>query len=356
VLVVTALLAMATFADAQSAVPNPRERGVWVSDVAAVIPEDAEARMNALIDALERKVGVEIAILTMPDVEGTPKEFAVRIANEWGVGKKDRNNGLVVLLVTGQRRLEMETGYGLEGVLPDGWLGEMQNALMVPAFKRGDYGAGLETGLAQIVARIEANPEEARDGMNVPTADLPVIETEDRGSPGAVPWILGLGALAGGVGGVRFGIRRWQRRCRKCRLQMTMLDEQADDAHLDEGQKHEEKLRSVDYQVYRCIRCEDLRVLRDVRWFSRWSRCEACRYRTMRTDRRVLVPPTTISPGLMQIDLDCAHCRFSRSFQRILPRISTSSSGGSGGGSSSSSRGGSFGGGRSGGGGAGSSW
>src|SRR5438094_8652030 len=115
-----------------SDVPNPRASAGWVSDMAGVIHADARTRLGVQCDSLQREIGVEIAIVTVPDVPGTPKEFATALFNRWGIGKAGKDNGLLMLLVTDKHRLEMETGYGLESVLPDGWLGSMQTEVMVP--------------------------------------------------------------------------------------------------------------------------------------------------------------------------------------------------------------------------------
>lgn len=120
-------------------VPNPqRTDGTWVSDTASVISAHEERFLNTTIDDLEAKTGAEIAVVTVNTVDApTPKDFATELFNHWGIGKAGDDSGLLVLLVLDERRVEMETGYGLEGVLTDGWLKRMQQDEMVPAFKNG---------------------------------------------------------------------------------------------------------------------------------------------------------------------------------------------------------------------------
>jgi TPM domain len=91
---------------------------------------------------------VEIAVVTVTGIDLPPREFATGLFNRWGIGKAGADSGLLVLIVADQRRIEMETGYGLEPALPDGWLSALQHETMLPAFRSGDHGAGVEAGLA----------------------------------------------------------------------------------------------------------------------------------------------------------------------------------------------------------------
>jgi uncharacterized protein len=336
-------------------VPNPRPHGSWVSDQAELIPPATERRIDQRISALERDLGVEIAVVTVREIDRPPKEFATALFAHWGIGKSRADNGLLVLLVADQRRMEMETGYGLEAALPDGWLAVMQNEAMIPAFRTGDFAAGLEAGLARIDERLRAQPEEARGGSRAPAGPQGLLAPV-RSNPAAP--LLGGGvvalALAGTIGLVRRARRR-QRTCPTCRIEMRLLDEVEDDSHLDPGQRTEEKIGSVDYKVYICRQCQHSRTVVRRRWFSGYGRCPACHYRTLSSRSDTLVPATYDHGGQVQVSEDCRHCSHRRSYVRYTARLTRSSSSSSSF-SSGSSGGGSFGGGRSGGGGAGSSW
>ena len=141
-------------------VPSPRPGG-WVTDQADVLDAAAEARLDALAEALHRDRGAEVAVVTVDDVPGTPKQFATELFNAWHIGRADHDDGVLVLMVMGKRRLEIETGRGIEAALPAAWLAEMQAAQMVPAFKRKDIGGGLIAGLVAIDGRLRARPGEA---------------------------------------------------------------------------------------------------------------------------------------------------------------------------------------------------
>lgn len=348
------------------AVPNPRAGGGWVSDGEGLIPDEAERRINDRLAALERDLGVEIAVVTVSGIDTTPKELAVSLFARWGIGKARADNGLLVLLVRDQRRLEIETGYGLEPLLPDGWLGGMQNEVMVPKFRAGDYAAGIEAGLERIDERLRAAPDEAREGTRREDWAQPVASDAPVVRRGAipVPWVAGGVGVAGlALGLTLFGLaRRRERTCGGCRIRMRLLDEVEDDAHLDPGQRREEAIGSVDYKAYICRGCQGSRTVARRKWFSGFSRCEKCRYRTLATRSDTLVEATYDHGGRVQVTETCRNCDHHHRYLRHTARLarpSSSSSGSSFGGGGRSSRGGgggSFGGGRSGGGGAGSSW
>lgn len=357
-------------------VPDPRPRGSWVVDLAEVLDPGETASLDARLQALHDDLTVEIAVVTVPTAGSLPpKAFATTLFNRWGIGRAGVDNGLLVLLVLDVRRLEMETGYGLEPVLPDGWLGQMQVRQMVPHFKGGRYGAGLLAGLDATAQRLRSRPLEARLGRLAGEVEVgdwperpPVAQVRARDPKIASTVGYGGAGLVAALGLSLF-VRRRSRTCPDCRVYMPMLDEEADDAHLTAGQRTEEAIGSVDWQVHPCPTCDHVRTFQKTRWMSGYSTCPRCSHRTRRSTRTTVRAPTYSSTGTAEITEQCAHCSYQLRRTVVLPRLeaSTSSSSSfgsssSGGGFGSSSRGGGssggggFGGGRSGGGGAGSSW
>jgi len=150
--------------------------------------------------------------------------------------------------------------------------------------------------------------------------------------------------------------------CRPCGTKRALLSERADNAHLEGGEIKEEKLGSVDYEVYVCPLCSSVAIDRVGKWFSGYSKCKECRYKTLKVTTRTLSAATRSSTGRARVTKDCKHCSYNHSYTKVIPRLpdpSTSSSSSTSGWSSSggsSSGGSSFGGGSSGGGGASSSW
>jgi len=129
----------------------------WVNDFAGVISPEYRDKINALIEELEQKTTAEIAVVTINSIAPyDEKEYARLLFDSWKPGKKSKDNGVLVLLAIKERRWRIETGYGVEGVLPDGLCGEIGRNYMVPYFKEGKYGEGLYQGalkISQIIAR-----------------------------------------------------------------------------------------------------------------------------------------------------------------------------------------------------------
>ncbi len=325
-------------------VPNPRGGASWVSDVAEVLDEATEQRLDARIDTLHADLDVEIAVVTVQQVTGTPEDFATDLFAHWGIGDADTDNGLLVLLVTGERRLEMQTGHGLEGGLPDEWLRTMQVSTMVPHFQREAYGTGIEAGLVAVDERLRSDPGQVR-------ADA-----------GSMPWWFPAGLATGIYALVWAAFAAWRRRrerfCPRCRVAMPCLGEDEDDAHLAPGQQTEEAIGSVDYKVYVCSTCDFTRVIPRKKWLSGHRRCGQCGHRTLQTSSTKELTATYDHGGRVRVTKSCAHCSYHHSTTIDTPcevpdHLASDSSSTSSGGSSGDS---SFGGGSSGGGGAGSSW
>jgi uncharacterized protein len=130
---------------------------------------------------------------------------------------------------------------------------------------------------------------------------------------------------------------------------MLLLSDSEDDELLQEGQVAEERIGSVDYDVWKCPACSHHFTLRYPKWVSQYDKCPQCSNRTKSSKEHVITAATTRSSGSARVVETCAFCTFTREFTKTLPRITESSSSSSSGGGSRSS---SFGGGRSGGGGA----
>jgi len=352
-------LGLALAASTPADIPNPRASNGWVSDTANILTASDEADMNAALERLHQDTDVEMALVTVDDVVGTPKSFTTALFNHWGVGDAETNNGLLVVLVLGQRRLEMETGYGLEGRLPDGWLGTMQADHMVPLFKAGDYAGGLQVGVAKVGARL-------RD----PSAPMTQQQAQGLGEDSTKPrssegWLHTVFAVVCTLIFVWcwfllvvrplwrwFASRRRERFCDPCGTEMLLLSEAADDAHLSEGQEAEERVGSANWLVYECQSCDFGRIVRRDKWFSGKVLCIECGFETSKERSFSEVAATYTHGGRVRVESTCSHCSFVHIHHYNTPKKthSSNSSSGSGGG------GGSFGGGSSGGGGAGSSW
>lgn len=128
----------------------------YVNDYAEVFPEPESRSLELLLGELDRKTTTQVAIVTVASLEGEDiTDFANRLFNQWGIGRKGSDRGLLLLLSTGDRRVRVEVGYGLEGLLPDGRVGRILDQQALPWFRQGNYAAGLLNSvhtIAQLVA------------------------------------------------------------------------------------------------------------------------------------------------------------------------------------------------------------
>jgi len=129
-------------------VPQPSG---WVNDFANVISAEYQNKLNTAIGALEEKTSAEIAIVTINSIAPYDEEqYARLLFDNWKPGKKGKDNGVLILLALKERAWRIETGYGVEGILPDGLCGEIGRNFMVPYFKSADYEKGLYNGVLAI--------------------------------------------------------------------------------------------------------------------------------------------------------------------------------------------------------------
>ena len=150
---------------ARAADRPPRPEG-WVSDYARVIRDDQERALAALIDELERKTSAEVAVVAVESIAPyDERSYARLIFDDWKIGKKGKDNGVLLLLAVRERRWRIETGYGVEGILPDGLCGEIGRTAMVPYFKEGRYGEGLYRGAANVAAVIARDAGVSLDAL-----------------------------------------------------------------------------------------------------------------------------------------------------------------------------------------------
>lgn len=130
----------------------------WVNDYADVISSEYRDKLTNLIQELEQKTTAEIFVVTIESIAPYGEQsYARMLFDSWKPGKKGKDNGVLVLLAIKERRWRIETGYGVEGILPDGLCGEIGRNYMVPYFKQGKYGEGLYYGVAAVARTISAD-------------------------------------------------------------------------------------------------------------------------------------------------------------------------------------------------------
>jgi uncharacterized protein len=129
----------------------------YVSDFAGVLSPETQASLNALCAQVDRQAHAQIAVVTIKSLDGEPIEnFATALEDKWKVGKKGTDRGLLLLFAPADRKYRIEVGYGLEGILPDGRVGDIGRQ-MVPYLQQNEYDAAVTLAVRQIAGVIAAD-------------------------------------------------------------------------------------------------------------------------------------------------------------------------------------------------------
>lgn len=174
----------------------------YVSDFAGVVDAASKAEIEAYCTRLDKATGAELALVTMTTLEGEPiEDVANTLYRQWGVGKKGKNEGALLLLVVQDKRSRLEVGYGLEPIITDGSAGGLLRE-MRPALREGNYGQAMITAAHELGSRIA-------QAKGVQIDDSVVRARRARPQPSQnIPWpvIIGIAVvlllmLRGGGGG-----------------------------------------------------------------------------------------------------------------------------------------------------------
>ncbi len=430
-------------------VPNPRKTyGGWVADENNYLSSEDKLLINNEISIIERETSAEIAVVIVPTTDGDIFKAAQEIFDKWKIGKKDKNNGILLLASIEERKFRTHTGYGIEPIMPDGLCRILQDNIVVPEFREKRYGKGILDyvktirkllknqdisseirpehqakteswinsgdmwillfpilGFAAVIAgavllfyRIKSLIVSAGKHYNSYT-QIKILGSEKHGfvndtgiiiiflliwgegfgSPvffilkgipvltciiiASIPALLILINVLISIAAFvakRDIIHNWRthpRNCPHCGALAGRLKESESLKYLEPFEKVEEKLKTVEYDVWICNKCGEKIIERyEDKKYSFYVECPECHAVTGKhTQTKIITAPTESSAGERELFFTCMACSNAFSKTETISRITYSSSSGS---SSFSGEGGSsdFGGGSSGGGGSTSSW
>jgi uncharacterized protein len=393
-------------------VPNVHvaNRTQYVSNPDGILSDNAVNQLNVIIDSIWSKTTAEVVAVVIDDIDEDSdiNTFATDLYEAWGIGKKDNDNGVLVLIVKDQRKGVIRTGYGAEGVLPDAICMTLLNRYIYPYFKEGDYDSGMINGVSQL-ATIFTDPEAAEElkskyANNAADDDEDLMDifycylyfsifitvillivmifllnkTKNLDRAERYRKMVNFKNVAFGSAFVALAIpflvylplrllmKSWREKprvCPNCGAKMKKLDEVHDNDYLTPGQDLEERLNTVDYDVWLCPKCGETDIYPFVNQLSGYEVCEQCGMHTSKYQcNRIVVKPTTTQPGAGVKEYVCKNCLHITRKRYSIPREEVPvifPIGGGGGGrgfGGGGFSGGSFGGGHTGGGGASGGW
>lgn len=134
-----------------------------VVDAADLIPADVEAQLDQKLEALETQSQRQLVVATIPDLQGYDiSDYGYRLGREWGIGDKERNDGALLIVAPNDRKVRIEIGYGLEGIMTDALSSLIIQNAIIPRFKADDYPGGIVAGTDAIVQQLQLPEDEAR--------------------------------------------------------------------------------------------------------------------------------------------------------------------------------------------------
>ena len=155
--IISILLILLSALPAVAAVDYPQLTG-FVTDEADMIDPAYETKITELAEKIEEATTVEIAIVTVESLEGESKEmYAVKLFEQAGIGKEDKDNGLLVLVAKQEQKYRFEVGYELEGVITDSMKVNIGDRIIVPNFRNGEYGKGIYEAMLVIEGLLEGD-------------------------------------------------------------------------------------------------------------------------------------------------------------------------------------------------------
>ena len=130
-----------------------------VTDLTATLSAEQQAAIDARLAAFEQRKGSQVALLIVPTTQPEDiAQFGIRVAEQWKLGRKGIDDGVLLLVAKDDRALRIEVGYGLEGALNDATAKRIIEEFIVPAFKQGDFAGGLNAGIDRILGVIDGEP------------------------------------------------------------------------------------------------------------------------------------------------------------------------------------------------------
>lgn len=168
-LCLTLLLASPLALSAEVAVPVLRSP---VTDLTGTLTGDESAALERKLRAFEARKGSQVAVLLVPTTAPeTIEQYAIRVAEQWRIGRKQVDDGVLLLVAKDDRAVRIEVGYGVEGAIPDVLASRIINQVIVPRFGQGRFAEGIDAGVDRIIALLDGEP-------------LPEVERRQESAPG----------------------------------------------------------------------------------------------------------------------------------------------------------------------------
>lgn len=289
-----------------------------VNDYANILSSSTVSKLEKQLKAYETETTNQVVVLTVNSLQGQDIEsFANDVYNTWKLGQAGHDNGVLLVVAVADRKMRIEVGYGLEGYITDSKSGQIIRNIIAPYFKKGNFDRGISKGLAALMGLAK--------GLEVNT----VSPASKKGGLFGFFVILAFFILIIAVMAVviiKKYLRSRPRISKKTGMAMKKLDEEADDAYLTKGQRYEESIGSVDYDVWVTEEGDDVLIIPHKKLITKYKYCPKCNYKTYYLKKEVtLVEASYSSSGTGERTYTCRHCKFVNKQQYSIPKLVRSS-------------------------------
>jgi uncharacterized protein len=166
IFLICGVILLANLGTAKAETQYPKPKGA-INDFAGIISPDYERQIELLANEVLQKTGISIVVATVKTVGDIDySTYANELYQAWGIGKKGEDKGVLIFLAFKERKLKIETGYGVEGILPDGLVGQIRDDHMLPYLKKNEFGEGILNGLTILAAIIAKDAGVKLGGMD----------------------------------------------------------------------------------------------------------------------------------------------------------------------------------------------
>ena len=158
------LLLLSTIA---AAMPERPTTDIYVQDNAELLSTDTKNHILTIGHELNEKTTAQIVVVTVKNLDDKPiADYANELFRSWGIGAKEKNNGVLLLISQNPRKLRIEVGYGLEGAIPDGYTGRIRDEDLTPHLKKNDYDTGVALAYEKLAAKAAAEYDQSLDSIS----------------------------------------------------------------------------------------------------------------------------------------------------------------------------------------------
>lgn len=350
--------------------PNIANRYHYICDPAHLLSSQTTDEVNKRLYNLRNQTTCEVLVAIAPSIgDQLPEEWCEQVFTRWGIGKKDKDNGALLVIVPGDRLVRIQTGYGVEGVLTDIACNNIIRKAVYPNMREGNLDAAVNQATALMTEALtdpavadELRSQEADNygGVGIRALNRDVLLTflnwcigiffaialllfimdlvKGRKLDGyhrSILWrdniriFSWLSVFTAGLGLVfLFGAWLLYRRartkklkCPTCGTKMNRLSESEDNELLNESQDFEEKINTVDYDVWECPKCGTIERFPYKTDQKKYTECPACHTIAMCLDHEtILRPATTRSEGIGEKVYVCQFCGHNHRQRFKIPR------------------------------------